>query len=139
MNEEEQTESVKVEEIQKELAELKLELAEQQKVSAETKEKETEEYNKRNEDIQKSIKTNNDQIKTLSEDITDLKQLIANDNAINPESLTYTVEVSQAQIDKLKAKEQKYLELGSTYVSIFLAIMLTYVGIRGLFSRWKTR
>ena len=139
MNEEEQTESVKIEDLQKELAELKLEIAEQQKLSAETKEKETEEYNKNNEAIQKSIKANNEQIKTLSDDITDLKQLIANENAIDPESITYTVEVSQNQIDKLKTKEQKYLELGSTYVSIFLAIMLTYVGIRGLFSRWKTR
>ena len=139
MNEEEKTESVTVEELEQQLAELKLEIAAQQKLDAESKVKETGEYNKNTEEIQKSIKANNEQIKTLSDDITDLKQLIANDNAIDPESITYTVEVSQEQIEKLKTKEQKYLELGSTYVSIFLAIMLTYVGIRGLFSRWKTR
>lgn len=136
--EKEQTENVKVQELELELAELKKEIAENQKLEDEKQSKDYEEYQKNNEDIQKTIKTNNEQIKTLSGDIEDLKVLIANENSleVSPETLTYTVELSQDQLDKMKNKEKDYLELGSLYVSIFIGILLTYVGIKGMFGKW---
>lgn len=136
--EKEQTENLDVQALELELAELKKEIAENQKIEDEKQSKDYEEYQKNNEDIQKTIKTNNEQIKTLSGDIEDLKVLIANENElqVSPEALTYTVQLSQEQIDKMKNKEDKYLELGSLYVSIFIGILLTYVGIKGMFGKW---
>lgn len=135
-----QPESVTVEEvntaIDTAIKELEKDILEQEKAQQEIDKKNAEEYQKNNEDIQKSIKTNNDQIKTLSGDIEDLKQLIANENAINPESLTYSVEISQDQIDKMKVKEKEYIDLAVIWVSIFVAIALSYVGIRGMFGKW---
>ena len=124
---------------QKELTEFKVEyqkyLEEQAKIKAESDKSLNEQFEK----YLKADEENSKKIKVLTDDITDLKQLIANENSINPESLTYTVEVSQEQIDKLKVKEGKYLELGSLYVSLFLGVVLTFVGIKGVFSKWKIR
>lgn len=125
------------EELEQAMEELQKQILEKEKEQLEIDKKNSEEYQKNNEDIQKTIKTNNEQIKTLTGDIEDLKQLIANENNVNPESFTYTVELSHDQIEKMKVKETEYIELAVIWVSIFVAIALSYVGIKGMFGKWN--
>ena len=122
---------------QKELTEFKVEyqkyLEEQAKIKAESDKSLNEQFAK----YLKADKENSKSIKTLTDDITDLKQLIANENAINPESLTYKVEVSDEQIAKLKKREEMYQDQVSIVFTCIMAVMIAYVGVKGAFSHWK--
>lgn len=124
-------------ELEKEIEELDKKFLEDREVQAKSFDKSLDKVSQVVSDNSEHITKTSEQVKTLSERVLNLNDLMTQQLAVDPETYTYSVEVSQEQIDKLKNKEKEYIEYASIYSSVFIAILLAYVGIKGAFSQWK--
>ena len=115
--------------------------AKQQKEAAEKSAEFEQQLAEKFEANQKMIESNGKQIEALTDDVKALKKAIEVQMSIEPDdptSHTYEVILAQDQIEKLKVREEMYLEKGALYVSIFIGLVLGYIGIKGLLGRWNT-